>query len=166
MKTLIILLFAFAMLIFSGCYTQLLIEDNESTSDSDEPVYFPPETPTTDPIWIPLPTHPIHPVHPIGPAHPIHPDPLPPGGGIPKPTGSNDNTGTRRDTGYQRRDTNPLVPENSLRSVPSRNESSSRQETPTSSLVVVPTRGESGNQTGPAQHSTQENVVPSRSGRR
>ena len=42
MKTLNILLFAFAILIFSGCYTQLLIEDDQPMSANAQPM--PPAT--------------------------------------------------------------------------------------------------------------------------
>jgi hypothetical protein len=38
MKTLNILLIAFAILIFSGCYTQLLIEDDPPTSANAQPM--------------------------------------------------------------------------------------------------------------------------------
>ena len=69
MKTLNILLFAFAILIFSGCYTQLLIEDDQPMSANAQPM--PPATEPeiiyvvdTQPVYVPVPV-PIY----IPPAH-------------------------------------------------------------------------------------------------
>lgn len=153
MKTLKIFLFGFAILVFSGCYTELLIEDDPSADNSSQPQYVPynPDTwyyypPTYDP-GIPLPT-------PGGPGAKI-------------PGGDNGNTKTR-DSGYQRRDANTSTPDNSRNTGVTRsgNDTGTQQQSPVKTPVVVPTRGDSGQQPATPQKNTQDSATPARSGRR
>ncbi len=98
MKSFSTLPIAFAVLMFSGCYTELMVEDDDLSATDEQPVY--PEPPA--PIIIIQPVYPL-PEPPHGPP-PIVPSPAP---GIPPPVtnpdGTSGNQDTHRNTGYERR---------------------------------------------------------------
>jgi hypothetical protein len=98
MKSLSTLPIAFAVLMFSGCYTQLMVEDDDPWATEEQPEY--PEPPA--PIIIIQPVYPP-PRPPHGPP-PIVPGPAP---ALPPPVinpgGTSGNQDTHRDTGYERR---------------------------------------------------------------
>jgi hypothetical protein len=90
MKTFNILPFAFAIIIFSGCYTQMMVEDEDPWSTSDQPEYTaPPEpvviyVPDPHPVFVPSPSPGPGPITPPGNLNPIVTTPAPTGQ---RPTG-------------------------------------------------------------------------------
>jgi hypothetical protein len=156
MKTLKILLFAFAILMFSGCYTQLLVEDDDPWTTAEQPVYIPPP----DPILIYYPSYPYPPPDPPRP-------PTPPIGGpvYPNPVGPGGTTDPHRDSGNKRRGSDQQNSQDNSRNggaTRSGDQNGSRQSTQTSSQVSVPTRGDSGTQSSPPQRSSQDNSTTGR----
>ncbi len=165
MKSLNALLLGFAILIFSGCYTQLLIEEDGQVSTADEtietpvdPQPLPPLPPIVPIIPTPIPIDPIHPpvTGPIHPA-PIIPDPKPP---------ANDNP--HRETGYNRdrltstsqdRDRNTGV-------IRPGTDPGTQQQSNTVTNLPVPQRGDLGTQPLVPQRPSQDNASSNHTGRR
>ena len=152
MKTLNILLFAPAILLFSGCYTQLMVQDNDPWTIAEQPVYIPPP----DPILIYYPEYPAP-----GPIY------VPPGGGGgSNPGGPIKITYPHRNSGDLRRGSDAAQQssqDNSRNSGFTRNSGQNNSpQSSASSVATVPTRGNSGTQSSVPQRSSQDNSTSAR----
>ncbi len=149
MKILNILPFAFAIMIFSGCYTQLVVEDDDPWSTSDQPEY--PAAPEPIVIYVPEP-YPVYvpsprPIIPPGNQNPIATPPAPP---------------AQRPTGVQR--PRPEVPQQNKNSGATRSadQNGLSQNSQAGSQIAVPTRGNSDAQSPSPQPISQNNSTTGR----
>ncbi len=143
MKTHSVLLFEFAVLIFSGCSSQFLLEyvNTPSTDTQIDPQWY------NDP-WFHTP-----------------PEYVPP---VENATSENNVVPAPRSGGSLRRTSANLAPQNarSTGAVRTGNSGGVQNTTQTTSSAAVPTRGDTGNRTGSPQNNSQSNQTPNRGGRR
>ena len=146
MKPLKVLPIAFMILIFSGCYTQLAVKDDDPWTAPAEPVYLDPP-----PAWMYYPSEPI-----------VITAPPPTGGsGNYNPTSTGATVDPHRDSGYERRESNSS--DNARGSDSNRgNENYSTPTVSTAPQISVPTRATA----APASPTTSGASSPSPRGRR
>jgi hypothetical protein len=149
MKTLNVLPFAFAVMIFSGCYTQLVVEDDDPWSTSDQPEY----TASPEPIVIYVPEpYPVYVPSP-GPGPIIPPgNPTPPAPPVQRPTGVQR---PRPEGPQQDKNKNSGVTRGADQNGLSQNSQAGSQ-------IAVPTRGNSDAQSPSPQPSSQNNSTMGR----
>ena len=146
MKTFFFALVSIALLTFSGCYTQLMIEPDDNATQTQDPIYIPPPPPLS---YCPLPGYPGDPIVVITTT----------GGGYSPVQNPQTVQQPTRESGYQRNGGNETRQDNSRNTGAQRNDErvSTPQTSTSSTQVNIPTRGNS---------ATQPNTSESRRGGR